>query len=110
MRKYLGEFPVDISMDDRFKDFKEIDWVQYFIERYGQIDGDHHKQWVMDQCMRIIHGTKLIIVKAKWDDGLEEYRVKLEDKPSKKYLNWVKEMCDGEDGPETYSYDEGIAP
>ena len=26
------------------------------------------------------------------------------------YLNWVVEHCNGEDGPNTYEWDEGIAP
>jgi hypothetical protein len=55
-----------------------------FIERYGGIDGDHHKQWVLDQVVRALTG-----------DGYEQ---------------WVVEQCDGEDGPNTYEWDEGIAP
>jgi hypothetical protein len=54
------------------------------IERYGGIDGAHHKQWVLDQVVRILTGRK--------------------------YKAWVKEMKAGDDGPETYSWDEGIAP
>jgi len=53
------------------------------IENHGANDGGHHKQWVLDQLMRILH-----------DD----------------YEAWVKEYCAGEDGPETYGWDEGIAP
>jgi dCMP deaminase len=54
------------------------------IERYGGIDGEHHKQWVIDQVVRALTG-----------DG---------------YAEWVREMKDGEDGPDTYEWDEGIAP
>lgn len=53
------------------------------IEHYGGFDGGHHKQWVIDQVARILTG-----------EGYEA---------------WVKEMKDGEDGPETYEWDEGIA-
>lgn len=52
--------------------------------KYGGIDGDHHKAWVIDQMVRILSGEK--------------------------YDNIVKEACCGEDGPKTYSWDVGIAP
>ena len=53
------------------------------IEQYGQIDGSHHKAWVLDQVVRILVYN---------------------------YENWVIRMKDGEDGPDTYGYDEGVAP
>ena len=54
------------------------------IEQYGGIDGAHHKDWVLDQVARILLG-----------EGYEA---------------WVVDLKSGEDGPETYGYDEGIAP
>ena len=54
------------------------------IERYGGIDGGHHKQWVIDQVARHLLGDQ--------------------------YTQWVVDMKDGEDGPNTYEWDEGIAP
>jgi hypothetical protein len=53
-------------------------------ERFGGTDGDHHKAWVIDQMMRALKGTD--------------------------YAAWVVSMMDGEDGPDTYGYDEGIPP
>lgn len=50
----------------------------------GQEDGQHHLRWVIDQTVRILAG-----------DGYEQ---------------WIADYRDGEDGPETYSWDEGIAP
>lgn len=58
--------------------------ILFLIERYGGIDGSHHKQWVIDQIARIIAGDK--------------------------YNDWVAMMKGGEDGPDTYYWDEGIAP
>lgn len=52
--------------------------------RYGQEDGAHHKAWVIDQMVRALTG-----------DG---------------YFAWLVEYCDGEDGPDTYTWEEGIAP
>ena len=47
---------------------------------YGQIDGAHHKAWVIDQMVRALTSTR--------------------------YESWVKAYCnDGE-----YEWDEGIAP
>jgi hypothetical protein len=54
------------------------------IGRYGGIDGAHHKQWVLDQVVRALTG-----------DG---------------YDAWVAACKAGDDGPETYEWDEGIPP
>ena len=51
---------------------------------YGWIDGAHHKAWVIDQMLRILSGDK--------------------------YSNIIADACDGEDGPNTYEWDIGIAP
>jgi hypothetical protein len=51
---------------------------------YGQTGDDHHKAWVIDQIVRILAGDS--------------------------YADQVAEHCDGIDGPETYTWDEGIAP
>lgn len=51
---------------------------------YGGIDGAHHKAWVIDQMVRALTGEV--------------------------YEEWIKLHKLGEDGPETYGWDEGIAP
>lgn len=62
---------------------KEHD-VLIVLEQFGGIDGEHHKQWVIDQIARILTG-----------EG---------------YAEWVADMKDGHDGPNTYKWYEGIAP
>lgn len=54
------------------------------ISRYGGIDGGHHKQWVLDQAARALTGDQ--------------------------YEEWARQQRDGEDGPDTYEWDEGIPP
>lgn len=108
MNGYLGETIVE-QKDTKFKNYDRGDWAMYFLERFGGIDGAHHKDWVLDQIARAMKGTSIIIKIAKWDNGLEEYRINTGE-PSQEYLDWVVEMCDGEDGANTYDYNEGIAP
>lgn len=108
MKKYLGETILDVNQT-KYQAYTAQDWILLWIEKYGGIDGDHHKTWVLDQIARIIHGTKVIIKLAKWDDGQQEYRFTL-DEPSVQYDQWVANVCDGEDGANTYDYDTGIAP
>jgi len=104
MNGYLGETIIDVN-DTIFKYYKPADWVLYFIFQYGGIDGDHHKTWVLDQVVRILKGTKVIIKEAKWEDGEKEYRISL-DEPSQEYIDLVKSYeNDGE-----YLYEIGIAP
>ena len=54
-----------------------------FIKNFAGNDGAHHKQWVLDQIVHILA-----------DD----------------YDQWRREFEDGEDGPHTYEWDDGIAP
>lgn len=108
MEGYLGETLLDIQKTE-YAMYGQQDWAMLWIERYGGIDGDHHKTWVLDQVARILKGTKVIVKVAKWENGTEEERFIL-DKPPKKYWQWVEDMKDGEDGANTYDYDFGIAP
>ncbi len=52
--------------------------------RYGGIDGSHHRAWVIDQMVRALTGST--------------------------YNDFVADACNGEDGPNTYEWDIGIAP
>lgn len=52
--------------------------------RFGGIDGDHHKAWVIDQMVRAL--------------------------AAEGYKHVVKTACEGEDGPNTYPWNEGIPP
>jgi len=114
MQNYLGEIPVEVA-NSPFKEYDQVDWAMYFIEKYGGIDGEHHKTWVIDQVARLRKGTKPIIVLARWDIGnnefIEEYRVRLGE-PGQAYLDWVNEMKRWNEEDQSYEddYDEGIAP
>lgn len=59
----------------------------------GNVDGAHHKQWVIAQMVRALCGQR---------PGYED--------PTAEYISWVSFYRDGEDGPDTYEWDEGIAP
>lgn len=63
---------------------------------YGGIDGAHHKTWVIDQMIRALTGCPLAYQSTT--DVTQEYK------------NFIAVYRNGEDGPETYDWDEGIAP
>jgi len=102
--KYLGETVVEDLKNTPFANFKKSDWAMYFVEHYGQIDGDHHKSWVLDQVSRILKDTPIIVKIAKWSDGKTKYRVQTGE-ASLTYKFWIENMK-GDD----YTYNEGIAP
>ena len=52
--------------------------------KYGGIDEAHHKAWVIDQMVRVLAGDQ--------------------------YKEVVRQAKAGDDGPETYAWDTGIAP
>jgi hypothetical protein len=51
---------------------------------WGATDGAHHKQWALDQVVRILAGDR--------------------------YEQVITDWCAGPDGPYMYSWDTGIAP
>jgi len=108
MNGYLGETEIPIA-ETVYKDYTPAQWAMLWIEKWGSIDGAHHKTWVLDQIARILHGTPVIAKMAKWDSGDQELRLNLGE-PTPEYLQWAEEMKEGEDGPNTYDYDCGIAP
>lgn len=65
-------------------DAERIELALELLAEDGQTDGDHHKAWVIDQTARIL--------------------------TSDRYEQWVTAYRAGEDGPDTYSWNEGIAP
>lgn len=74
----------------------------------GGCDGAHHKAWVIDQMVRALTGCPVVGRTAKDCRG-EPYTFGAQGE-SAEYLAWVAEQRDGENGPETYEWDEGIAP
>jgi hypothetical protein len=100
MQKYLGEFETDYG-----KEMSKEEWALEYVRCYG----DHHKSWVLDQVARILNGTPVFCKEARWSDGTTDIRANTGE-PSQKYLDWVASCKDGEDGPDTYNYSEGIAP
>lgn len=68
---------------DRLVDRKAMEALE-LLYQYGDIDGDHHKRWCIDQVVRILTGEN--------------------------YENFVAWACGGEDGPHTYDWDEGTPP
>lgn len=107
---YIGE-TIEEKENTPFKNYTKEDWILYFIEQYGQIDGAHHKSWVLDMVARILNDCPIEIKKASWSNGNVEWRVSVEIK-STKYLVWVEEMKGEKDenGDFEYSYDDGCPP
>lgn len=103
MARFLGEQRVKIA-DSPYKDSTNSDFAMLFIEMYRQIDGAHHKQWVLDQVARILMGSPIKLFLSRWDDGKEEWRFEVSKSPA--YKKWVVEREYDHD----YDYDEGIAP
>ena len=79
-----GAEAVGVCIDKIREQSKSIEDALEVIFRFGSIDGDQHKTWVIDQVTRKLTGDK--------------------------YEEYVKEAKAGVDGPDTYIWDKGIAP
>lgn len=72
------------------------------IAKFGQVDGAHHKAWVIDRMVRA-----LLDCPVDWGpDGKSWGEIGVNDA----YEKFIADYCNGEDGEDTYLWDEGIAP
>lgn len=74
----------------------------------SQIDGAHHKTWVIDQMVRALTGCPLI-TKGALDYRRQPYTYKGFGE-SELYKAFIKKHNAGEEGPDTYDWDLGIPP
>jgi hypothetical protein len=85
-----GEISLEIDGKNfsAIKNEQKVPMALQMIEKYGGIDGEHHKQWVLDQIARILCGTKAA------------------------YEEWVEDMKNWNEQDEEYEYDwsEGTPP
>lgn len=63
-------------MDERISQALSIAW------RYGQIDGSHHKMWVIDQMVRALFKNE-----EEYNEWVEAYKTPLTNGD---YFNWDK--------------------
>ena len=82
--------------------------ISLALEYAENVESGHRKQWVIDQMVRALTGCPMV-VKTKNDWRGEPYTFEAQGE-SEEYLAFVATEKDGEDGPDTYEWDEGIAP
>lgn len=78
------------------------------IADFGDTDGGHHKQWALDQVVRILTGCPVKQKTVTHPDGTEYSYAVLGE--SEEYHKWLREFAAGEDGPHTYQWDIGTPP
>jgi len=88
MEGYLGEKPVVVAECEQFASFGPPDWALLFIQKFGGYDGEHHKNWVLDQVSRILLGSEVRVTQASWSNGTTEYRFQVGE-ASSAYLAWA---------------------
>lgn len=102
---YEGETDITNNLEDTpYNGHTPMEWIREFISSFGYYDGSHHKQWVIDQCLRIAFGTPIIVKVAKWGPPVNKinYRISTGE-PSQAYIAWSIEN-------ELTEEDRGIAP
>ncbi len=77
-----------INTKDLLEQYKRIKKALYFVERFGGIDGDHHKQWLITQMTKALLGSK---------EAWEKWELEMRGDPEDEF-NYYGE------------WDEGIAP
>ncbi len=85
---------------------KAVEKALVYAVRFGGIDGAH-QAWVIDQMVRALLDCPMVEETIECDAGPYTFERQGE---SASYLKLVAEACDGEDGPETYEWNEGVPP
>ena len=74
----------------------------------GLIDEPHHLAWAIDQMIRELTGCPTVQAQGTDAEGQPYTYDALGE--SDEYRAFVREACAGDDGPNTYVWDVGIAP
>lgn len=95
-----------------FKKTKAIEKAIEYAHRYGQIDGAHHKQWVIDQMVRAL--LECPIQEETAESNGKEYKYTYQGE-SFKYKKMIKDYeylsDEGKyEEEKIYEWDIGIAP
>lgn len=104
MSHLLSKTRIDDLSDSPFSGFTQMDWVKFWIVKYGGYDGVNHKTWVIDQVLRITTGTSVEVFVIEWSDGQSQIDVKLGE-PSAEYRDIIQKMHDRDE-----FWEEGTAP
>lgn len=83
-------------------DQNKINKALRFAHEYGQIDGGHHKLWVIDQMVRALHGSPMV-TKSAIDYQRNQYTYE-DQGESKEYTAWVQKYCEWDASTEEYNY------
>ena len=83
---YLGGMLVTHIVLSTKAERRIVDALEIAYKHGGHYGETHHQAWCMDQVIRALCGSE------------EEYAA------------WVREYCEGEEGPDTYEWNAGIAP
>lgn len=89
-------------MDNRISRALEV------AEEDGTTGGAHHKMWVIDQMVRELTGCPTVTKEAIDGNKKKYFYDSLGE--SKEYTDWVIKYSAGDDGPNTYAWDTGVAP
>ena len=75
---------------------KRIENALEFLSVWGQVEGDHHKAWVIDQVVRALCGCEW-----NFNDSFIQ---------NEEYKDWVSSYCYDDNHVMEYEWDTGIAP
>lgn len=106
--KLWNELPADYLREMLGLLDQEVTEALDIINRYGGIDGAHHKQWCLDQVVRILTRCPKV-TRTTLDHKGRPYNYETLSE-SREYQDWVAAHEEGEDGPHTYPWDKGVAP
>ncbi len=79
-----------------------------FIVKYSGIDVAHHKDWVLDQVVRML--TDCPMEERMGLDAYGDPYIYMALGESEEYKNLVANAKSGVDGPNTYDWEVGIPP
>lgn len=107
----MSEDNFELRTDLSAQDWRtRADRALEFAVQYGGIDGSHHKDWVIDQMVRALTGCPQVWRHELGDDGVGTYALNGDQGESQEYKDLVAWARSGDDGPETYGWETGIAP
>jgi hypothetical protein len=103
--------PNTLALSDASRDelWKRIGEALDVAINYAQIDGGHHKMWVIDQMVRHLTGCPTVMGHGISSGNGEPFVYETLGE-SEDYLEFIRVHNVDDDGEEQYEWDKGIAP
>lgn len=100
----LSETIITNLTNTPFDGYGPLNWIEYYVSRYGNIYGNHHQTWLNVEVMKLRFGIVPEVKLAKFDNHhADEWRVHI-NTTNAAYNTWLTSLDEDVENEGTYNW------